>query len=245
MTVRKSLIAMMGLTSSRDLPDPPCAGANDLFWLITEEADGSIKSVLRPQWELDWATNDVGWVGEAIKKIRSNGCRWNPTVDAEELRCTEDSTISRAIQTAFSSWKDSYRKQKKPVDTQESVKTKRRRHGRKNTVGRVSKRDMSVSSNIISQKATNRKNYRSNIPELRKKKYNFIFQAAYQSSDESGEEEEQRRSVIDSNSDLESANHHGDRRQPKVTGKRKVVTNAPWKSRAPKYRIPKVRMYHN
>jgi len=187
MIVRKSLLALMKKSSSKDLPDPIEENGRPTFkfWLETDKS-----TLLRPGWELDWADNEIGWVVDAAEKIQECGTRWCGGMSPEDLRLVPLADIISAIHTTFSSWKRAYRlSNAEPKDQNQE----RRAHRRSQRKIKVSRQLCAMETNLRLlrlglghvQKAALRRKYRHTIPELAAAKFDFLFETVYQSTDES------------------------------------------------------------
>jgi len=125
---------MMGIINVKQLPDSLQNLENGIpvFWIETEDGLS-----LRPNWDLDWDENELGWGSEAVKRIKQNGARWCTRMSFEALQETDTSSILSAIHSAFVNWKERYRTRKKPTKQQLVSKRVNRRMQRKAKVSMV------------------------------------------------------------------------------------------------------------
>jgi len=119
---------MMGIINVKQLPDSLQNLENGVpaFWIESEDGQS-----LRPNWDLDWDENELGWGSEAVRRIKLNGARWCTRMSFEALQDTDTSSILSAIHSAFVNWKDYYRTRKKSTMQQLVSKRANRRMQRK------------------------------------------------------------------------------------------------------------------
>ena len=136
MTVRMVLYDWMDIPrDSTALPDPmPINERGTREYWVTIGEEPEVRNVLRPGWADTWTANEMGWARHIAETIQKDGARWNPHAKQEKLTRLTISAIVSAIRMTFSSWVKAFKKSKKPLIAQSTMKQKQRRNRRKISV---------------------------------------------------------------------------------------------------------------
>ncbi|RDX44359.1 hypothetical protein OH76DRAFT_1359800 [Lentinus brumalis] len=205
--MRAVMQGLMGI----DKKDPPPKPMKQGYWSTPDPAHPN--RLLRPRWEEGWESNRVAWGSDAVQKVKADARRFSSVLSQEMLDALPEDVIMKGINTTFNTHLKNWKAINDSTAADRKLKAqKARRHTRKG------------------KKALERYKYRQAVPELCTPEFSFIFQARYQSTDESDDEEDA--SALDPNTDVE-----GD---ATTKARKKRQRDRPWVQRTPAWRTAEV-----
>ena len=185
---RAMMRRLMNITEHDETPPDPLDTGK--FWTSDNPVDEH--RYLRPNWST-WHPNIQGWVNEVGEKIISQGSQYYvpPIVQREAFFASlKPGEIEKCIKTYYKSLQARYLKAQQPQEKRQSSAVTNRHNTRKNT---VSKHMRSNHKGLtLSQKARWRTDSRDKVPEVVGPEWDWLFEARYQSTDDSESEGEEQ-----------------------------------------------------
>ncbi|KAJ2986079.1 hypothetical protein NUW54_g9911 [Trametes sanguinea] len=140
-----------------------------------------------PHWDEEWVTNQEGWAGKAVQKVRQDGRRWSTALSQEFLDALPEDVVEEGLETCFSNLAKRY-KQEQAVDAKvcENACTQN-----------CCKRCKVV-------KAHEGTNARGRVEALSHPEFDWLFQWQYQSTDKSDQDRD-KDTALDPETNTEDA----------------------------------------
>ncbi|KAF8585668.1 hypothetical protein K439DRAFT_1615800 [Ramaria rubella] len=186
-TVHCTLLTLMDVSKSTKLPKPLKNG----FWAAdVTDPDEQGEALLCLQWHLNIKENEE-WIPHAANIIKRDGRSYNKKIKKKDLEDTDLQDICAAIWTTFGSWAKAWKTKKKSHDEQ-SVEKQCNRCKKRG-------RDKCHECRLV----------HDSVPKAAAAEWDFLFEPAYQSADETAADEIGSDTDEESDAEVPKAKVHG------------------------------------